>query len=38
VPSHVPIFDEFDVIYQRLKIREDKSARIAIEKFVLVPR
>jgi hypothetical protein len=38
VPPTVPLFDEFDVIYQRLKIREDKSARIAIEKFVLAPR
>ena len=38
VPDRVLIFDEFDVIYRRLKMREDKSARIAIEKFVLVPR
>ncbi len=38
VPPTVPRFDEFDVIFRRLQIREDKSARIAIEKFVLVPR
>jgi hypothetical protein len=38
IPGIVPRFDEFDVIYRRQKIREDKSARIAIEKFVLAPR
>jgi len=38
IPRNVPLFDEFDVIYHRQKNREDKSARIAIEKFVLVPR
>jgi hypothetical protein len=38
VPDRAPRFDEFDVIYHRLKFREDKSVRIAIEKFVLVPR
>jgi len=38
VPPNVPRFDEFDVIYHRFKLVEFKSARIAIEKFVLVPR
>ncbi|MGA3235494.1 MAG: hypothetical protein ABSG03_04275 [Bryobacteraceae bacterium] len=38
VPSDAPRFDEFDVIYHRFKLVEYKSARIAIEKFVLVPR
>jgi hypothetical protein len=38
VPGNVPRCDEFAVTYERLKLRADKSARIAIEKFVLVPR
>jgi hypothetical protein len=38
VPGNVPRCDELAVTYQRLKLRADKSARIAIEKFVLVPR
>jgi hypothetical protein len=38
VPLNVPRFDEFDVIYHRFKLVEYKSARIAIEKFVLTPR
>ncbi len=38
VPNKALVFDEFDVVYRRLKFREDKSARIAIKKFVLVPR
>jgi hypothetical protein len=31
-------FDEFDVIFHRSRERVDRSARIAIERFVLVPR
>jgi hypothetical protein len=31
-------FDEFDVIFHRTRERVDRSARIAIERFVLVPR
>jgi hypothetical protein len=38
VPSNVPRCDEFDVIYHRAKVREDKSVKIAIQKFVLIPR
>jgi hypothetical protein len=38
VPENVPRCDEFAITYERLKLRADKSARIAIEKFVLVPR
>jgi hypothetical protein len=38
VPENAPRFDEFDVVYTRMKLRADKSARIAIQKFVLVPR
>jgi hypothetical protein len=30
--------NEFKVIYQRVRGRTDKSAKIAIERFVLVPR
>jgi hypothetical protein len=30
--------NEFKVIYQRLRGRTDKSAKVAIERFVLVPR
>jgi hypothetical protein len=38
VPPNVPRCDEFDIIYHRFKLVEHKSARIAIDKFVLVPR
>jgi hypothetical protein len=38
IPSYGPQFDEFDVIYHRDRNRVDRSARIAIERFVLVPR
>jgi hypothetical protein len=31
-------FNEFKVIYQRVRGRTDKSAKVAIERFVLVPR
>jgi hypothetical protein len=31
-------FDEFKIIFQRAKWRTDKSARVAIERFILVPR
>jgi len=30
-------FDEFKVVFRRAQLRADKSARIAIERFVLVP-
>jgi hypothetical protein len=30
--------NEFKVIYQRVRGRTDKSAKVAIERFVLVPR
>ncbi len=38
IPSYGPVFDEFDVIFHRSKERVDRSARISIERFVLVPR
>jgi hypothetical protein len=39
VPSYGHLqFDEFDVIFHRSRERIDRSARIAIERFVLVPR
>lgn len=38
VPSNGPVFDEFDVIFHRSRERVDRSARIAIQRFVLVPR
>jgi hypothetical protein len=30
-------FDEIKVVFHRAQLRADKSARIAIERFVLVP-
>jgi hypothetical protein len=30
-------FDEFKVVFRRAQLRADRSARIAIERFVLVP-
>ncbi len=33
-----PHFDEFDVIFHRDRQRVDRSARISIQRFVLVPR
>jgi len=40
VPVHGPVtqFNELEVVFQRSRNRMDKSARIAIERFVLVPR
>ncbi len=39
IPSYAQrSFDEFDVIFHRNRERVDRSARIAIERFVLVPR
>jgi hypothetical protein len=37
-PSGHQLFDEFDVIFHRSHERVDRSARIAIERFVLEPR
>jgi hypothetical protein len=31
-------FDEFKIVFQRARWRTDKSARVAIERFILVPR
>jgi hypothetical protein len=31
-------FDEFKIVFQRVRWRTDKSARVAIERFLLVPR
>ena len=31
-------FDEFKIVFQRVRYRTDKSARVAIERFLLVPR
>jgi hypothetical protein len=31
-------FDEFKIVFHRAKPRMDKSARVSIERFVLVPR
>ncbi len=31
-------FDEFRIVFHRARVRLDKSARIAIDRFVLVPR
>ncbi len=38
IPSYGPHFDEFDVIFHRDRQRVDRSARISIQRFVLVPR
>jgi len=38
VSSSLEAFDEFRVIFQRAYRRADKSARVSIERFVLVPR
>jgi hypothetical protein len=38
VPEHGLHFDEFDVIFHRAQGRVDRSARISIQRFVLVPR
>jgi hypothetical protein len=38
VPGYGPRFDEFDVIFHREQKRVDRSARISIQRFVLVPR
>ena len=32
------VFDEFKVVFHRVRNRADRSARIAIDRFVLVPR
>jgi hypothetical protein len=40
MPAHRPIqqFDEFKLVFSRTANREDRSAKIAIERFVLIPR
>ena len=38
VPPEGPVFDEFDVIFHRDRFRGDRSARISIERFALVPK
>jgi hypothetical protein len=40
VPAQPSIeeFDEFKIVFHRAKPRMDKSARVSIERFVLVPR
>jgi hypothetical protein len=40
VPSHNPLmqFDEITIIFHFDGIRKDTSARIALEKFLLIPR
>lgn len=40
VPSSVPLqtFDEWRVVFHRHVLRVDKSARVAIERFTLLPR
>ncbi len=38
IPAIAPVFDEFDVMFHRERSRADRSARIAIQRFVLVPR
>ncbi len=38
LPLYAPRFDEFDVIFHRDPQRVDRSARISIQRFVLVPR
>ncbi len=38
VPLNAAMFDEFDVIFHRDRSRIDRSARISIQRFVLVPR
>ena len=36
-PMRSLLFDEFEVSFHRLRVRADKSARIAIDRFVLLP-
>ncbi len=38
VPPNTPPFDEFDVVFHRDRFRGDRSARVSIERFVLVPK
>jgi hypothetical protein len=38
IPAYKVRFDEFDVIFHRDRMRVDRSARVAIQRFVLVPR
>jgi hypothetical protein len=40
VPLNGPVrqFNELQVVFQRLRQRSDKSARVSIERFILVPR
>jgi hypothetical protein len=34
----VRMFNELTVVYHRDRMRRDKSARVAIERFILIPR
>jgi hypothetical protein len=40
VPVDGPLqkFNELEVVFRRARLRQDKSARVSIERFVLVPR
>ena len=40
VPAAAPIasFDEFKIVFQREKRRADQSAKVSIDRFILVPR
>jgi hypothetical protein len=40
IPSAAPIdsFDEFKIVFLRARRRMDKSAKLAIERFILMPR
>ena len=40
IPSAAPIdsFDEFKIVFLRARRRGDKSAKLAIDRFILIPR